>query len=62
MAADGGAGPDLELVSLYTDQVHAKDLSRDLAKKHGFRIAETIDEAVTLGAGQSSGCGCAEHR
>ncbi len=45
----GGAGPDLELVSLYTDQVHAKDLSRDLAKKHGFRIAKTIDEAVTLG-------------
>ncbi|MDG1897775.1 MAG: hypothetical protein P8J37_22980, partial [Fuerstiella sp.] len=47
----GGAGPDLELVSLYTDQVHAKDLSRDLAKKHGFRIAKTIDEAVTLGRG-----------
>ncbi|MDG2127707.1 MAG: hypothetical protein P8K08_06910 [Fuerstiella sp.] len=45
----GGAGPDLELVSLYTDQVHAKDLSRDLAKKHGFRIAKTIDEAVTQG-------------
>ncbi len=45
----GGAGPDLELVSLYTDQVHAKDLSRGLAKKHGFRIAKTIDEAVTLG-------------
>ena len=44
-----GAGPDLELVSLYTDQVHGKDLSRDLAKKHGFRIAKTIDEAVTLG-------------
>jgi hypothetical protein len=44
-----GTGPDLELVSLYTDQVHAKDLSRDLAKKHGFRIANTIDEAVTLG-------------
>jgi hypothetical protein len=44
-----GASPDLELVSLYTDQIHAGDLSRDLAKKHGFRIAKTIDEAVTLG-------------
>ena len=45
----GGVGPDLELVSLYTDQVDSGDLSRGLAKKHGFRIAKTIDEAVTLG-------------
>jgi len=44
-----GGGSDLELVSLYTDQVHKQDLSRGLAKKHGFRIANTIDEAVTLG-------------
>lgn len=44
-----GAGPELELVSLYTDQVDSNDLSRGLAKKHGFRIAKTIDEAVTLG-------------
>src|SRR6266545_2254820 len=34
----GGAGPDLRLVSLYTDQVPAADLSRDLAKRHNFRI------------------------
>ena len=33
----GGVGPDLELVSLYTDQVDSGDLSRGLAKKHGFR-------------------------
>ncbi|MEO2035347.1 MAG: hypothetical protein ABGZ35_24985 [Planctomycetaceae bacterium] len=45
----GGPGPDLELVSLYTDQIHSKDLSRELAKKHGVPIAKTIDEAVTLG-------------
>ena len=45
----GGPGPDLRLVSLYTDQVAKKDLSRDLAKKHGFRIAKTIEEAITLG-------------
>ena len=45
----GGAGPDLELVSLYTDQIESNDLSRGLARKHGFRIAKTIDEAVTLG-------------
>lgn len=46
---DGGAGPDLRLVSLYTDQVPKGELSRDLAKKHGFRIARTIPEALTLG-------------
>lgn len=45
----GGPGPNLKLVSLYVDQFSDKDLSRMLAKKHGFRIARTIDEAVTLG-------------
>lgn len=45
----GGAGPDLRLVSLFTDQVPKNDLSRDLAKKHGFRIANTIEDALTLG-------------
>ena len=46
---DGGPGPDLKLVSLYTDQVPDNDLSRDLAKKYGFRISTTIDDALTLG-------------
>lgn len=46
---DGGAGPALRLASLYTDQVPKNDMSRDLAKKHGFRIARTIEEALTLG-------------
>src|SRR5260221_228820 len=46
---DGGRGPALRLVSLYTDQVPADDMSRKLAEKHGFRLARTIDEAVTLG-------------
>ena len=45
----GGPGPNLELVSLYVDQFPKKDLSRGLAKKYGFRLAKTIDEAVTLG-------------
>ena len=46
---DGKTRPDLELVSLYTDQLPKADLSRDLAKKHGFKIAATIPEALTLG-------------
>ena len=48
---DGGAGPDLKLVSLYTDQVPKGDLSRALQTKHGFRICKTIDDAVTFGSG-----------
>ena len=46
---DGGAGPDLKLVSLYVDQFPEKDMSRVLAKKHGFTIYDTIADAVTLG-------------
>ena len=46
---DGGPGPDLELVSLYLDQYPKNDMSRTLAKKHGFRLAKTIDEAINLG-------------
>jgi len=45
----GGAGPDLRLVSMYTDQLPKNDMSRDLARKHGFRLAKTIEEALTLG-------------
>src|SRR5436305_12985261 len=41
--------PNLELVSLYTDQVPKTDMSRDLAKKHGFKIVDSIAEALTLG-------------
>tara|TARA_B100001123_G_scaffold98112_1_gene112823 strand:- start:7169 stop:8458 length:1290 start_codon:yes stop_codon:yes gene_type:complete len=45
----GGPGPGLELVSVYVDQFHENDLARALSRKYGFRIARTIDEAVTLG-------------
>ncbi len=46
---DGGPGPDLSLAALYVDQVGKGDLSHPLAEKHGFRLATTIDEAITLG-------------
>ncbi|MGE5194204.1 MAG: hypothetical protein ACM3U2_17055 [Deltaproteobacteria bacterium] len=49
---DGGMGPALRLVSLYVDQFPGGDMSRKLAEKHGFRLAKTIDEAVTLGTGE----------
>lgn len=44
-----GTRPDLELVSLFTDQVPKGDMSRDLAKKHGFKIYESISDCLTLG-------------
>ena len=46
---DGGVGPELELVSMFTDQVNDGDLSRSLEKKHGFKITGSIEEAITLG-------------
>lgn len=49
---DGGRGPNLRLVSLYADQVPAGDLSRELSEKYGFRLAGSIDEALSLGTDQ----------
>lgn len=46
---DGGAGPNLKLVSLYVDQFPEKEMSRALAKKHNFPIYDSIAGAVTLG-------------
>ena len=43
---DGKAGPDLKLVSMYTDQTPKGDLSRGLATKHGFPIVKTIEQAI----------------
>ena len=41
--------PRTNVVSLYTDQVPANDMSRDLAARHGFRIYPTIREALCQG-------------
>src|SRR4051794_21548501 len=46
---DGGEGPQMQLVSLYVDQFPDKDMSRDLAKKYGFTIHDSIEGALTLG-------------
>jgi len=48
---DGGEGPALKLAGLYTDQAPKNDLSRELARKHGFPIFDSIEEAITLGTG-----------
>jgi hypothetical protein len=46
---DGKDGPEMQLVSMYVDQFPDKDMSRDLAKKHGFTIYDKIADAVTCG-------------
>ena len=42
----------LELASLYTDQIHEKDISRQLAAEHKFPIYENVADALTLGTGK----------
>jgi hypothetical protein len=45
----GGKGPDLQVATMYVDQFPTGDMSRDLAKKHGFTIHPSIAEALTGG-------------
>jgi hypothetical protein len=46
---DGGAGPRLELASMYVDQFPEQDMARPMAEKHNVPIFETIAGALTLG-------------
>jgi hypothetical protein len=46
---DGKDRPNLRLVSLYADQFPKTDMARDLARKYGFTIYDSIDKALTLG-------------
>jgi hypothetical protein len=50
----GGPGPDLEVVSMFTDQIPTKDMSRPLAEKYKFPIVDSIEQAITLGKGEVS--------
>lgn len=47
-----GRRPKLKLVSLYTDQVPENDISRRLAKEHGFPIYDNVADALTLRTGK----------
>jgi hypothetical protein len=46
-----GDRPGMQLVSVYTDQVPQNDTSRKWAKEYGFRISDTVSDALTLGTG-----------
>jgi len=41
--------PRTRIVSMYTDQVPANDMSRALASRYGFTIYPSVEEALTLG-------------
>jgi hypothetical protein len=43
---DGKNKFDLELISLYVDQKPRGDMSADLARKYGFSLCKTIEEAL----------------
>src|SRR5262249_60301836 len=47
---DGGAGPAMQIVSMYVDQFPATDMSRALARKYGFTLHDSIEKALTLGS------------
>ncbi len=47
-----GDFPKLKFATLYTDQVPANDISRELAKKHGFTIYDNIADALTKKTGK----------
>lgn len=49
---DGGAGPNLQIMSMFVDHFPKNDMSRDLARKHGFKIFPTIEGALTLGVSE----------
>ncbi|MBA4062806.1 MAG: hypothetical protein C0501_03705 [Isosphaera sp.] len=52
LKGDGHHFPEFGVASAYVEQVRATDLSRDLAKEHGFRVSDTIEDALTLGTGK----------
>jgi hypothetical protein len=49
-----GERPGMQLVSVFTDQVPESDSSRKWARDYGFRISETVADALTLGTGKLS--------
>lgn len=52
MKGGGYHFPEFGIASAYVEQVKANDLSRELAKEHGFRVSAAIDDALTLGTGK----------
>ncbi|MFT5365564.1 MAG: hypothetical protein ACI8V2_000504 [Candidatus Latescibacterota bacterium] len=46
---EGLLPPEVDVVSMYLDQVHERDIGREMAKEFGVPIYESIPQALTLG-------------
>lgn len=46
---DGLQAPQVEIASFYLDQIHERDVGRELAEEHGVTIYPSIAKALTLG-------------
>ena len=46
---EGLLPPEVDIVSMYLDQVHERDIGRETAKNFGVPIYESIPQALTLG-------------
>jgi hypothetical protein len=46
---EGLIPPDVDVVSIYLDQIHEKDIGVETAKQHGVPIYTSIPQALTLG-------------
>ncbi|MDA0710157.1 MAG: hypothetical protein O3B73_08105, partial [bacterium] len=49
---EGLLPPEVDVVSMYLDQVHERDIGRDMAKAFNVPIYESIPAALTLGSGK----------
>jgi hypothetical protein len=48
---EGLLAPEVDIVSLYMDQLSAKDVGVALLRRHGIRLCSTINEALCLDTG-----------
>jgi hypothetical protein len=46
--SDGVVEPEVDIVSMYMDQLHPMDMGLDLAREHGIEIFPSIRSALTL--------------
>ena len=46
---EGLLPPEVDVVSMYLDQVHERDIGRDMAREFGVPMYESIPQALTLG-------------
>ncbi|MBK9166824.1 MAG: hypothetical protein IPM24_05095 [Bryobacterales bacterium] len=44
--------PPFEVSSLWMDQIHPGDIGHKLARSYGFKVTNSIEEALTLGTGK----------